>query len=833
MAKVAPAKVPVVGAAEAVPHHDRRLSVGPRAAGTPQETTVVDGYGSQGALVVAQKLAEHAAAAAAERAPSPDAASEGEGDGASVVQGKLYNPANDPAVARRVIDPRSPRMQSWDLLIGLLLVYTALVTPYEVAFLETTWPSVLFVINRFVDLCFLTDLVMNFFLAYYDAMTRVWVCSHRKIAYRYMTGWFFLDVASILPFDSLTIILENTGDAQAAADFKKLKIFRVIRLLRLLKLMRLVRGARILQRWENRISIRFSVLSLLKFLISTLIISHWIACLLRLTTDIEMAGGEGADHVSWMTEYTLQPGCAPPKSVAAGGDARFVNRGSSCTMDQAAAGEQYTAALYWSVMTLTTIGYGDVVAKTQGERVLVIVCMIIGAGVYAYIVGAVCGIVASMDEVTTQYHQRMDNLNAFMEESSLPHELRLKLRGFFQHTRSLLRHDYYRQIIMAMSPELRGSVTVYLNAAWIQKVPFFNTPDTAETSQFITDVSVRLEPAVYGKEEWVVQMGSRAKEMWLVQKGIAARSGGRIFTSGRYFGEEMVCSHARRDYEVKALTVLDLLCFTKQALDDILENGEYPLTRLRVRKAVIRMAFLNKFVKTPKVFAEGYAALEGAAGNHASEGRSDNTVQDAVAYLRDMQQRATDVSRFLLGEGTLDPGTLRGGGGGGGGGGVDRAVAAAVADTEAAAEAAGHSIGGAAVGGARRRSLVGIVPAAGGAMVTIADSADGSPAMGGVNIEIPNLDEKMASLKKDINHSVTATNTHAELKMTEVRARVLAPRRASCAAARQRAAQPLTHTPSRAHYIAVAFAHHRRPMCSWTEWSRWKRSAPSTWRISR
>ena len=123
--------------------------------------------------------------------------------------------------------------------------------------------------------------------------------------------------------------------------------------------------------------------------------------------------------------------------------------------------------MYWSVMTLTTIGYGDVVAKTHGERVLVIVCMIIGAGVYAYIVGAVCGIVASMDEVTTQYHQRMDNLNSFMEESSLPHELRVRLRGFFQHTRSLLRHDYYKQIILAMSPELRGNVTVYLNASWI------------------------------------------------------------------------------------------------------------------------------------------------------------------------------------------------------------------------------------------------------------------------------------------------------------------------------------------------------------------------------
>ena len=56
----------------------------------------------------------------------------------------------------------------------------------------------------------------------------------------------------------------------------------------------------------------------------------------------------------------------------------------------------YAVALYWAVMTMSTIGYGDVQPQTTLERSYVIGCMVVGASVYAYMVGAVCGIVASM-----------------------------------------------------------------------------------------------------------------------------------------------------------------------------------------------------------------------------------------------------------------------------------------------------------------------------------------------------------------------------------------------------------------------------------------------------
>ena len=67
-----------------------------------------------------------------------------------------------------LIDPRTnTRLQHWDIFVALVLIYTALVTPYESCFLEPTpTPSTLFWINRVVDVIFCIDCILQFFIAY-------------------------------------------------------------------------------------------------------------------------------------------------------------------------------------------------------------------------------------------------------------------------------------------------------------------------------------------------------------------------------------------------------------------------------------------------------------------------------------------------------------------------------------------------------------------------------------------------------------------------------------------------------------------------------------------
>ena len=80
--------------------------------------------------------------------------------------------------------------------------------------------------------------------------------------------------------------------------------------------------------------------------------------------------------------------------------------------------DNYVISLYWSVMTMSTIGYGDVSPKTQYERMYEIFGMILGASVYAYMVGAICSIVASMNAASAEFNHQMDRQATWLSAHS-------------------------------------------------------------------------------------------------------------------------------------------------------------------------------------------------------------------------------------------------------------------------------------------------------------------------------------------------------------------------------------------------------------------------------
>jgi len=79
----------------------------------------------------------------------------------------------------------------------------------------------------------------------------------------------------------------------------------------------------------------------------------------------------------------------------------------------------------------------------------------------SYVVGAVCGIVSGLDEATSKFHQTMDQLNLYMAEYHIPKPLQYSLREYFRHCRTLSRERYYHDLLVQMSPSLRGQVAVF------------------------------------------------------------------------------------------------------------------------------------------------------------------------------------------------------------------------------------------------------------------------------------------------------------------------------------------------------------------------------------
>lgn len=526
-----------------------------------------------------------------------------------------------------LLDPRSKRMRRWDMIIAVALLYTALITPYEIAFLDlkpagkvdvTMSQFVVYCVNWVVDLTFLTDLIFNFNLIYYDPelANGTWITDRWRITYRYLTGFFVIDIISIVPFGEM--------------DAGNLKALKLLRLLRLFKLLRILRSGRILKRLEDSITIDYNVLTLCKFIIGTLFIAHWLACLWQLLTRIV------GNKYDWVTNYFSghhDPGFELGLCMDHLDYFETSSEVRACLHVSPFA--TYIAALYWALVTMSTIGYGDVVPTGTEERFFIIFAMLIGTSVFAYVVGSVCGIVANMDKKNAAFYELMDDLNAFMRATNLDIPLRYRLRDYFRYRHRGNDTSIWTDILHQMSPKLRGEVAIKQCGEWVNNIPFFR----GAPKQFVVDIALKLSTVTYPQDEEILRVGEISTQMYIVERGVVGGKG-RVFTSGKVFGEE-VLGHGVASFTARAMTYCDLFVLDGGELEDVANS--YPGVQGRLRKAACRSMAREALTAFTKAWGQIIAGNKTSPDVLTEDEGPDQTVADQAIRLR-----AEKVFKFSL-----------------------------------------------------------------------------------------------------------------------------------------------------------------------------------------
>uniref|UniRef100_A0A8B9PIH8 Potassium voltage-gated channel subfamily H member 4 n=1 Tax=Apteryx owenii TaxID=8824 RepID=A0A8B9PIH8_APTOW len=273
----------------------------------------------------------------------------------------------------------------WDWLILLATFYVAVTVPYNVCFTGTEdSPSAArstIVSDIAVEMLFILDIVLNFRTTYVSQSGQV-VYDPRSICIHYVATWFFVDLIAALPFDLLYVF---NGERETS-------------LVHLLKTVRLLRLLRLLQKLDRYSQYSAMVLTLLMSMFALL--AHWMACIWYVIGRKEME--------SWLHELGKRL------------EAPYINNSVGGPSIRSA----YIASLYFTLSSLTSVGFGNVCANTDAEKIFSICTMLIGALMHAVVFGNVTAIIQRMYSRRSLYHTRMKDLKDFIRVHRLPQQLK-------------------------------------------------------------------------------------------------------------------------------------------------------------------------------------------------------------------------------------------------------------------------------------------------------------------------------------------------------------------------------------------------------------------------
>jgi len=548
-----------------------------------------------------------------------------------------------------IIDPRSSKlMPKWDIVILVALCFTALVTPVEVAFLEEgQYINGLWIVNRLVDLVFICDIIITFNLAYQASIEQGghWVFHKRVVAYKYLRGWFIIDLVSVVPFWIMTLDYNHPfgggNERDVSSEARLPVLMRIIKLLRMLKLARMFKASVVLQRllldllvhkWEWT----FAVLNMVKLCLVLMLYAHMQACGWGLVSSNMQADG----HPNWIMYF----------------DQRFREKFN----EEPTWADRYIAALYWSVMTLTSIGYGEMTAENTTERLIGSIWMMLSGVMWTYVIGSVAAIASNLDPSNVEYQNTMDALNYFMRERELPREMRMTLRDYFSSARRVHQTSDDGDLLDKMSPLLQGTVALAANRKWLERVWYLRElteKPNAGSSDLVAGLAKQLVIRSFiGHERLPVG------QLYILRRGLVVKMW-RFLGSGKVWGEDIILNSSELiDHsQAVALTYVEAYTLRRDELDEVLDD--FPEAKEHVRKAARRVTMqraLLKYLATqqgkpgpssfaPSSMAKGYVEVPSTAkqGTEHAFKTMDQKVDSLTTEMADLKAQLAQVISLM------------------------------------------------------------------------------------------------------------------------------------------------------------------------------------------
>uniref|UniRef100_A0A8C1SDM9 Voltage-gated delayed rectifier potassium channel KCNH4 n=1 Tax=Cyprinus carpio TaxID=7962 RepID=A0A8C1SDM9_CYPCA len=433
----------------------------------------------------------------------------------------------------------------WDWLILLATFYVAVTVPYNVCFIgDQDLTRSTTVTDIAVEILFIIDIVFSFRTTYVSKSGQV-IFDARQICIHYMTTWFIIDLVAALPFDLLYAF--------------KVSVVSVVHLLKTVRLLRLLRLLQKMDRYSQHSTV---VLTLLMSMFALL--AHWMACIWYIIGKKEVESNADTWDIGWLHELGKRLE-SPYDEVSMEAVNRTLSSGPSLR-------SIYIAALYFTLSSLTSVGFGNVSANTDAEKIFSICTMLIGALMHALVFGNVTAIIQRMYSRWSSYHTRTKDLKDFIRVHHLPQSLKQRMLEYFQTTWSVNNGIDSNELLKDFPDELRSDIAMHLNKEILELSVF-----SSLSHGCLRSLSLHIKTSFCAPGEYLLRQGDALQALFFVCSGsmevlkdsmvLAILGKGDLIGANMSVDDRVIKTNA----DVKALTYCDLQCINLRGLYEVLD----------------------------------------------------------------------------------------------------------------------------------------------------------------------------------------------------------------------------------------------------------------------
>ena len=190
----------------------------------------------------------------------------------------------------------------------------------------------------------------------------------------------------------------------------------------------------------------------------------------------------------------------------------------------------YLRSLYWAMVTLITVGYGDIIPVTSLETVYVCLVELLGAVLCTAIIATYAQLFSALNRAYSSFSTRLENTKYYLTRRKVPQKIQDAVLAYYSYIWASQKGVNERSVLEEVPEHFRTQFLFHLRTKLLVRIRVFQN----QKPGFINHLANVLQSHFYSPDQVIIRVYGPLSEIYLISHGqVRVRdSSGRVIVSG-------------------------------------------------------------------------------------------------------------------------------------------------------------------------------------------------------------------------------------------------------------------------------------------------------------